>query len=244
MKKLSAVARERLFVGQKLRRGGRRAVSARAQRRGGRERAKGTGVVAGARWERWGAPLELRSASTTTTTTTTTAHHHFPPLPSPLPCHYFSIPLRPTRPAVCARVFARAAGVVSSPDLLRLGTDPSDQPHDDRRDHRAPTTSLPYTPHPLCLLRRLHPLAGTHAAIHAVCLRCSTLRKHVSSRATYAAAVAHLVGLCITHTASLHSRDHQQGRGRVQRARSSELAHASYLLDTDSHSYQYYATAK
>lgn len=97
-------------------------------------------------------------------------------------------------------------------------------------------SSLPFAPIPLtsrharCDPRGLPSLldalqsrpVGSH-----LCCRCSTL-----------------VGLCITHTASLHSRDHQQGRGRVQRARSSELAHAFHLLDARSHSYTYYATAK
>lgn len=192
MKKLSAVARERLFVGQKLRRGGRRAVSARAQRRGGRERAKGTGVVAGARWERWGAPLELRSASTTTTTTT--AHHHFPPLPSPPP---LSLLLNPAPPypscCVCAsirtrrwcRILARLAPIGHRPirPTTRRPTRPS-RPDDVPALYTA--SSLPFAPiasisrHARCDPRGLPSLLDTPQARVVeshLCCCCSTPRR-------------------------------------------------------------------
>ena len=107
-----------------------------------RREPQGREVVAGRRSERerWGAPLELRirSSSSSSSTTTTTA---LPPLPSPplsLSLLLNPAPLRSPSPSIypvrlCVREYSHALLVSypSSPDLLRLGTDPSDQPHDD-----------------------------------------------------------------------------------------------------------------
>ena len=115
-----------------------------AKRTGPRTRREPQGreVVAGRqagrrRSEPWGAPLEyLRirsSSSSSSSTTTTTATVHPSPVTASQSRSALSIhpSTHPSPSVVCAQVFARAAGIVSSPDLLRLGTDPSDQPHDD-----------------------------------------------------------------------------------------------------------------
>jgi len=249
MKKLSAVPRERLFVGQKLRRGGRRAASARAQRRGGSHRDGRWSQVAGAR-ERWGAaPLELRiRSSSSSSSTTTTALPPLPSPPSPLSLLLNSAPLslsiHPVRLCVCASIRTRCWYHIHPRQTCSDWAQTHQTNHTTTRPSRPDdvpallytASSLPFAPTPFtsrharCDPRRLPSLldalqsrvVGSH-----LCCRCNIL-----------------VGLCITHTASLHSRDLQQGRGRVQRARSSESAHAFYPLDTDSHSYTYYATAK
>lgn len=158
-------------------------------------------------------------------------------------------PITYTCVCVCARLFARAAGILRTVDLLRLGTDPSDQPHGETRDTSRPddVVSALYTaPPPDLSSRRSYSPAPAHSlrSTQSV-LALDASHAHVHSAVTYAVAIAIVVGLCITHTASLHSRDHQQGRGRVQRASSSGSApHAYHLLDITSHPYRYYATAK
>ena len=190
VKKLSAGARERLFVGQKLRRGGRRAVSARAQRRGGSEpKGRESSQV---RDGRDGVLLLLSCAVPAPPPPplpTTTSHPSPPPPPSLL--------LNPAPPypscCVCAsvrtrrwhRILARLAPIGHRPirPTTRRPTRPS-RPDDVPALYTASSLSFapiaPISRHARCDPRGLPSLLDTPQARVVeshLCCRCSTPRR-------------------------------------------------------------------